>query len=189
MEEVWKDIPGYEGKYQISSWGRVKSLNYHYTGKEGFLTPRLIGSKNKQYYAVHFTNNGRCYDYKIHQLVAEAFIPNPDNLPEIDHIDGNSLNNISTNLQWCTHKENMNNLITKSRLVEANKGKCIGRHMSDESKKKLSESRKGIILKSMRKPVLCLKDNQIIKRYDALNDVKKDGFTASAVSLCCRGKK
>ena len=91
--------------------------------------------------------------YRVHRAVAELFIPNPDNKPEIDHIDGNPLNNHYLNLRWCTHKENCNNLITLKRMSEANKGEknprygkqgtFLGKHHTQETKIKLSEARKG----------------------------------------------
>jgi len=161
-------------------------------GRERILALGLVGTKNHRYYSVHLCQNGKQHDKKVHKLVAEAFIPNPDMLPEIDHIDGNRLNNHVDNLRYCTHKGNMNNPITLKRFSEARKGEknwAFGKHLSDETKKRLSESRMGLVLKSLRKPVLCIKDGQIIKRYDRLTDVKEDGFATSAVSLCCQRKQ
>ena len=97
MKEVWKDI--YE-EYQISNLGRIKSLKW---GKERILTPR----KNfKGYMQIHIRVNGKDKVIKVHRLVAEAFIPNPDNKPQVNHIDGNKENNTSLNLEWCTNSEN-----------------------------------------------------------------------------------
>ena len=96
-QELWKDIPGYEGLYRISNFGRVKSLsrlkNNQYSTyliKEKILKLR----KTKYgYYEIKLNKNNIAKVFKVHRLVAEAFIPNPDNLPQINHIDGNKRNN------------------------------------------------------------------------------------------------
>lgn len=98
MKEVWKDISGYESRYQISNYGRVKSLY-----RPGvFLSPQ----KWNKYRTVHLSKKGEDRVYSIHRLVAEAFIPNPNNYPFVNHIDGNTTNNCVDNLEWCTAKMN-----------------------------------------------------------------------------------
>ena len=112
MQEVWKDIEGYEGLYQISNLGRVKSLErnkkHSYNGiahlKEKILKPLNIN--NYQRVILRKENNPK--NKFIHRLVAEAFISNPNNYPYINHKDENPKNNIVSNLEWCTHKYNMN---------------------------------------------------------------------------------
>lgn len=98
MREIWKEIEGYDGKYYISSWGRVK-------GPKGILTPYL---NYKGYEKVGLSKNGKCEKHRVHRLVADAFIPNPYNLPEVNHIDGNKRNNSFSNLEWVTGEENRN---------------------------------------------------------------------------------
>lgn len=111
--EIWKDIKGFEGYYQISSWGRVRSLDRYvpdcfdskriavgqilkpYKTKKGYLKITLY-KNSKQVYK-------KC---RVHRLVAEAFIDNPNCLPEVNHKDGNKENNSITNLEWCTGEEN-----------------------------------------------------------------------------------
>lgn len=95
------------GLYQVSSLGRVKSLNYLRTGKERIMKT----AKNSDGYP-HLLLKGK--DYKIHRLVAETFIPNPDNKPCVDHINTDRSNNRVENLRWCTQKENCNNQISKT---------------------------------------------------------------------------
>ena len=118
MTEVWKDIKGYEGLYQISSYGRVKSL-ISWNGHKYIKKTKIINgweqkpNKNGKYSRMKISlrkNKGK-NDVMVHRLVAEAFIPNPENKPLINHIDGNPLNNHYTNLEWCTQKENVNHAI------------------------------------------------------------------------------
>lgn len=104
MIEVWKEIEGYPN-YQISNLGRVKSLNYLRTGKEKIMK----GYKDKYgYLYVGLYKEGKVKMLKIHRLVALAFIDNPDNLQQVNHIDENPTNNSVDNLEWCTAKYNIN---------------------------------------------------------------------------------
>lgn len=112
MTELWRDIPGYEGYYQVSNLGRIKSL------------PRLVKSKNngvrktkeillkpqsddEGYQSVGLHKENSQKDCRIHRLVAEAFIPNPENKPQVNHIDGVKYHNNVRNLEWVTNSENM----------------------------------------------------------------------------------
>ena len=102
MEEIWKDIDGYDGEYQVSNLGNVRSLNYM-RRKE----TRELSKKNiKGYPYVILYKNTKIQRKRIHRLVAEAFIPNPNNLPEVNHKDENKANNRVDNLEWCTHQYN-----------------------------------------------------------------------------------
>ena len=104
MEE-WKDIKGYEGIYQISNKGRVKSLNYRHTGKEGILS---LNKRNGYFFIWLYKKGEKRKPFDIHRLVAEHFILNPDNLPVVNHKDENKLNNNVENLEWCTQEYNVN---------------------------------------------------------------------------------
>lgn len=112
MSEVWKDIEGYIGKYQVSNLGHVKSIDYRHTGKEQILRPGL----GNGYLTVALYRDGKPKTHCVHKLVAMAFIPNPDSRTCIDHLNGIRTDNRADNLRWCTHKENNNNPITVERM-------------------------------------------------------------------------
>lgn len=106
MKEVWKDIPNYEGLYQVSSHGRVKSFRQStkcHCEKEYILKPHLA---NNGYYQVTLYDNTVKHKFSVHRLVAEAFIPNPNGYPQVNHKDENRLNNLVTNLEWCSSEYN-----------------------------------------------------------------------------------
>lgn len=107
IAEEWKDIEGYEGLYQISNKGRVKSLvgwnGHKYISREKILKPSKTSTG---YWKVDLHKNGKKKSLKLHRVIASAFIPNPNNLPFINHIDSNPLNNSLENLEWCTPKYN-----------------------------------------------------------------------------------
>ena len=139
MGEIWKDIQNYEGSYQVSNYGRIKSLNYRHTGKEQILKQ----SKNKggYKYILLGSNKKRKY-YLIHRLVAMTFISNPRNLPEINHKDENKTNNKVENLEWCTRKYNANYGTRNEKVKEKLKGKIF----TEEHKNKISEAKKGVAI-------------------------------------------
>ncbi len=102
MTEIWKDITGYEGRYQVSNFGRVKRLLKN--GNEKFLS----GKKDKDgYIEIILSANQRKKYFRLHRLVADAFIPNPENKPQINHKDRNKKNNSVANLEWVTCSENV----------------------------------------------------------------------------------
>lgn len=126
MIEIWKDIKGYEGLYQVSNLGRVKSMAREtpFTNRWGqriTRTKKEFIMKDKTtcngYKGICLRNNGMKW-IGIHRLVAIAFIPNPENKPEVDHIDGNKKNNCVDNLRWVTKEENNNNPIRLERCLK-----------------------------------------------------------------------
>ena len=123
MKEIWKDINGFEKLYQISNLGRVKNK------KTNRIRKNILWNR---YLTITLTKNGKSYLKKVHRLVAEAFCPNPNKYNIVNHIDNNHQNNIYTNLEWCSQKENVNhtkNLIygensnTKDLYIEKEKRK------------------------------------------------------------------
>lgn len=111
--EEWRDIAGYEGLYQVSNLGRVKSLNYGRTGKEKCLKPKYNGFG---YLQARLCKNGETNYQYIHRLVLEAFVPNPETKPEVDHINRDRTDNRLENLRWVTSRENKDNGVSKSIL-------------------------------------------------------------------------
>lgn len=197
MVEIWKDIKGYEGLYQVSNLGRVKSLERIITKKNGVTLPikeKILqyGIDRKGYYFVGLYKNSKGKNKSIARLVAEAFIPNPDNKPEINHIntirtdnrvwvnEDGSIEYDKSNLEWCTHKENCNNPLTKEHQKIAQTGK----RLSEETKKKISDNNKGRkcywegkISKEHpnSKPIIQFSLNgDLIKKWECFNDVKRE---------------
>ena len=113
--EIWKDIEGFEGKYQVSNKGRIKSLC--------FRTPRILRlCKDKtNYLRVALQGKNFIRNAAVHRLVAESFIPNPENKPIVNHIDGNKQNNCVENLEWATYQENSDHA-WKTGLLKPRKG-------------------------------------------------------------------
>ena len=187
--EIWKNVKNFEGLYQVSNLGRVKSLNYNRTRKEKIL-------KNKYdkggYCQINLWKYGQMKHFLVHRLVAEAFIDNSNNKPCIDHIDGNRSNNRVENLRWCTYKENSNNPITLQRMSEALKGKNnpnYGKHLSEETKRKMSEAHTN---GKHSKPVLQIDKNtgEVIREFPSTRDVQRQlGFSIGNISQCCNGKR
>ena len=201
MNEIWRDIPGYEGKYQVSNTGEVKSLNYNHTGEIKLLKQ---GIKKKGYRQVNLYKNGKVKHHLVHRLVAIAFIPNPNNYKEVNHKDEDPSNNNVKNLEWCTREYNNNYGTRNKRTSESHKGK----HHSEGTKTKMSESHKGKTLseehkkkisKSLKgerkgkdnpnaKPILMYdKEENFIRRFDCIGDANeyfgKDS-AASNISNC-----
>lgn len=120
MNEIWKSVVGYENLYEVSSFGRVRSVDRTTIGKTAFSDDSLYHFKGKilkqgnrktsgmPYKQVVLYKNKEHKTVAVHRLVAEAFIPNPDNLPQVNHKDENPSNNNVSNLEWCTCKYNVN---------------------------------------------------------------------------------
>lgn len=141
IAEIWKDIQGYEGLYQVSNLGRVKSLGRfidrlvygNYWQEERILKP----NKTKYgYLIVELRKNKKPKYFTVHRLVAMTFISNPENKPQIDHINADKTNNSVNNLRWVTAKENVNNPLNMAHLIGKNHP-MFGKKHSEETKNKM----------------------------------------------------
>lgn len=178
MDEIWKDIEGYKGLYQISNLGRVKSLtrkvrcrnNKFRIVKENILSPILT---KKGYLFVNLWKNNLCKRMLIHRLVAIAFIPNPENKLEVNHIDAIKTNNNLYNLEWNTRPEN---------TLHSYKMK-----LREEQKKNVAATNKK--LKS-KKVAQYNKVMELIKIFPSASEAARYyGYNQSAISECCRGMR
>lgn len=164
-EEIWKDIKDYKHLYKISNFGRVYSCM-----TVRFLQPGV--SRIGNYKKVVLYKNGKGITKKIHRLIAEAFIPNPENKPCIDHIDGDRLNNSISNLRWATYKENTNNPITLAKM-----------------KKTKSKKRRNPLswFKKVCKPVICIEANML---FSSINEAGRYlNIDARKICQVCKGNK
>ena len=163
--EKWEPIIGYEGVYEISNRGRVKSLSRkEYNGFGYFIRGELIRKiqlSEKGYGVLKLTKNKITKNHKLHRLVAEHFIPNPNNYKTVNHKDENKLNNNVGNLEWCTQQYNLAYGNTRLRQSE---GQNIPVYKCDML-------------------------GDVLKRYDSMLDTKCDGFNNGSVSRCCNGKQ
>ena len=166
MEEIWKEIDGYPD-YRISNYGRVMSLK---RGLKRVLKPQ----KDKDGYLIcSLWENNKGKTLKIHRLVAEAFIPNPDNKTEIDHINTDKTDNRVENLRWVTNKENMNNPITRQNCSKNNycKGRMGSKHHNSIPIYQLT------------------KEGEIIKKWECAATVAKElNISSIGIRRCCQGK-
>lgn len=166
MEEVWKDIQGYEGIYQVSNLGNVRSLDrvseHRVSGKITLKGKNVAKSFNGNYLLVNLSKEGKIKRPMIHKLVAETFIPNPQGLPCVNHKDENKLNNEVSNLEWCTYKYN------------SNYGTCIERSREKKEKKVIQYDLNG----------------NFIKEWKSLAEAEKvGGFNHRGISRCATGQR
>ena len=177
--EVWKtavyDGEIYEGLYKVSNWGRILSLNYNKTGKPKLRTP--VEDKDG-YFTVQLSKNGKRKTCKVHRLVAETFLENPDNLPEVNHKDEDKTNNFvflnedcsinkeKSNLEWKTHRDNINHGTHNERMRKAlTNGKL--------SKRVLQLSLTG----------------ELIREWPSTMEIQRQlGYNNANISACCLGK-
>ena len=177
MDEIWKPIKNWE-YYEVSNLGRVRRIpGYCKRGETlvkvhgGFLKGKDNG---KGYLRVWLQKDGVKKRFYIHRLVAATFIPNPQNKPCVNHIDNTPSNHRVDNLEWCTHKENMDWSFSQGRSG-----------MTSEKISKIYESQRRFF-----KPVIGTEISTGKKLYFVnLNKVKESGFEPSCVSNCCKGKR
>ena len=157
VDEIWKDIENYDGLYQVSNLGRVRSLDHYgiMNGGKWFIKGRILkGRKDGSgYLCVMLCFNGKHKQFKIHRLVAQAFLPNPDNLPEIDHINRDKTDNKFENLRWVDDfVQNNNRVMPNTKPVQQ-----------------------------------YTKDGQFVAEYTSIGDASRQtGIGKSAIAHCCK---
>mgnify|MGYP001324232801 FL=1 len=178
MDEIWKNIEGYEGLYQVSNLGKVRSLDritLYLSGRKVFTHGRnlKLGYNNVGYVYVFLIKNKIKSFFLIHRLVALAFIPNVSNKPEIDHINTIRDDNRVCNLKWVTKKENRNNPNTKISNKISNK----------KAKRKW--------LEVLEKKVIQLDLNgNFIREFKSLHAIEREfGYNRANIARCCKGVK
>lgn len=140
MNEIWKPIPDYEGIYECSNMGKIKSLK-----RKGKLETHILNERKDTlgYQSVLLCKNGKMKSFKVHRLVGFLFVDNPDNKPHINHKDGNKSNPIWLNLEWCTHSENHRHAyltgLKEMPCTKLTKGQVLEIYNSNKDAKELSE--------------------------------------------------
>lgn len=190
MEEIWKDVDGFEGRYQISNFGNVKSLNYNNTGNP----KNLVKRKNYSGYLwVNLHLYGTHKPKLVHRLVAEAFIPNPNQYSQINHKDENKGNNEVSNLEWCTQSYNakyylerhpgaLNERLEKARASRKPRSPKPPKILKIKSTPKTSRFNQTIIQTT--------KDGEFVKEWENSNTIKHTtGWNASSIIRCCEGAR
>lgn len=171
MEEIWKDIKGYEGLYQVSSQGRVRSMDRickHFNGGPQLRKGRILKQHidRRGYLRTTLSKDGKIKCCQVHRLVAEAFIPNPHNYPMVNHKSEVKTENSVENLEWCDAKYNVNY------------GTGIERNSNIQKNGARS------------KPVLQFtKEGYFVKKWPSTKEIERVlGYDNSNISGCCRGK-
>lgn len=184
--EVWKDISGYEGKYQISSMGRARNV------RTGLILKPIYVRHNYVHYALYRTWEGRPKRFFAHRLVAFAFIPNPNGYKEINHKDRNPSNNSVENLEWCTRQYNStyDGAVERRRESMKKNGRLKGRKISEEAREKLRHHPNIVGNTNRRRPVYMYSmDGEFIKEFSCfLLASQETGADHSNISACCCGR-
>ncbi len=132
--EIWKDIPGYEGHYQASSLGEIRSIKNECVLLKGDI-------QKNGYRRVYLWKDGKKKNCLVHRLVASAFIENPNEYTDVNHIDEDKSNNNVNNLEWCTHKYNINYGSTKEKIGAANRGRVVSKEVRQKLREDTSRKR------------------------------------------------
>lgn len=175
-QEIWKDVKNYEGIYQISNLGRIKSLSRVFIQKNGIekrIKERILKQvkDSKGYYFVGLHKNSQILQYRVHRLIAEYFIPNEYNKPHINHKNGIKTDNQINNLEWCTVSENNQHAYTNNGRISPMKNK------------------KGILNKNSKPVFQYNKNGDYINEFNAIADASRiTKIQQSDIAACCRGK-
>lgn len=184
--EIWKPVIGYEGLYEVSNFGRARSLARTKSNGKGIVNvPEKVLKpfpNTRGYLCIDLRRNGESHKKTLHRLIALAFIPNPDNKPCIDHIDTNKKNNNINNLRWCTILENRHNPISE---VKFSKGGMRGKHHPEERKQRIRDNQphSRVVLKFTN-------EGELIGEYPSVHAAARAiGTSQGNMSLICSKRK
>lgn len=169
LNEEWKNIKGYENLYQVSNYGRIKSLKKHSIFNNRTYPTKILKChiNTKKYLDIELCRCNKSHRYRIHRLVAEHFIPNPENKPQVNHIDCDKSNNKTNNLEWCNNSENQqhafkNGLNTRKKYGDSPRAKKVNQYNLN---------------------------GDFIKTWDSIIRIKDEcGYCDGFISQCCKGK-
>lgn len=180
IKEIWKPIIGYEGIYECSNMGEIKSLNYNHANKAALL---ILTTNNNGYKKVTLVKNGKKKDFSVHRLIAQAFIPNPNNLPQVNHKDENKQNNMiwvnedgsidynKSNLEWCDAIYN-NNYGSRKERIKPWLGMSGGKHPKSRRIEQYT------------------KEEEYIRAWDSISDIERElGFNGAHICSCANKKR
>lgn len=177
-KEIWKDVIGYENLYQCSNLGRVKSLG---NGKSGNSKEKILKQKIcKGYCRIQLCKDNKKKHYQVHRLIATAFLPNPQNLPQVNHKNEQKTDNCVSNLEWVTQKYNINYGLHNERSGKSRKGM----KRTQETKDKMSKSQSKRILQFNREGTKILGKWESVKQVSELLNINY-----SSITKCCRGEQ
>ena len=173
MEEIWKDVEGFEGLYMVSNLGNVKSLNYRHKNEEHLL--KLCINKYG-YYFVRLHSNGMEKNFLVHRLVAKAFIENGNNFPLVNHKDENKLNNNFENLEWCTQEYNLNySLNRRGKRNQQRKCKTHTKHTSSKYSQRVFQKKLS---------------GEIVSEYSTVSEAARvNKMSLKSLIECCKKKR
>lgn len=165
MSEIWKDIPNYQGLYQVSNYGNIRSLDRY--SSDHFCKGRVLKpyGNGKGYLLVKLCKNGHIKAFQVHRIVANAFLPNRNKKLQVNHLNENKKDNEVTNLEWCTAKQNSNYGTRSKRISIANRNGKLSKKV-----KQLGKA------------------GNLIKIWPSLSEAERHGFNHGHLSKCARGK-
>lgn len=173
MIEIWKDIEGYEGFYQVSNLGNVRSLNW---GKQGYVRNLYLKHHPRGYRQVELVKNGKRKMLTVHRLVAQAFIPNPDGLTSINHKDEDKTNNRVENLEWCDKRYNF--------------WYSWDLHHTSRPMKKVRKRTNSSYSNHLNKVAQLNLDGTVVRIWDNIASIKRElSFNNWSITQCCKGNR
>lgn len=164
INEQWRPVKGYEGLYEVSNFGRVKSLGNNKSRKEKILKPE---KHRNGYFRVDLYKDGKVKHFYVHRLVAEAFIPNPYGFEQINHKNEDKTNNAVSNIEWCSAKYNIN----------------YGSHNKRSAASRINHPDRSKAVEASKYPDF----SEICLKFASIMEAERNGFNHGNVSYCCRG--